>query len=148
MSKVAESPAADRQQQVVRRRCRCGPVVQSGDDMETAAVEAVNTARDCGSQRPCLRCVREGGAYGQLVSPQFEGARETVVVPDVRQGTESRLCNRHAVLHVCVVSAVTLESHPQVLKRVDVLEGVLVDVDMAEQSLGSTFLLRLRGFVG
>ena len=58
VSEVAQSPLTDRPQQVILRSSGSIPIILSCYDVvETAAVEAVDAARDCGGQRPHLRRV-------------------------------------------------------------------------------------------
>ena len=138
LSEVAQSP-----QQFILRRSGSIPIVPSCFDVETAAVEAVDAARDYGGQRPRLRRVSQGGAHRQSLSPHFQ-VRQAVIVPDIGQGSECCLCHRHAVDYVCIIGTVTLESRSQ---GIDVLESGVADVDVTEQSLSITLLPRLHGFV-
>ena len=50
VSEVSQSPLSDRTQQV--EHCSCVPIVLASDDMQASAVEAVDTAHHCSSQRP------------------------------------------------------------------------------------------------
>ena len=57
VSEVAQSPLMDRPQQVILWRSDSIPIILYCYDVDTAAVEAVDAARDCGGQRPRLRRV-------------------------------------------------------------------------------------------
>ena len=52
VSEVSQSPLSDRTKQVEHWGCGCVPIVLASDDMQASAVEAVDTAHDCSSQRP------------------------------------------------------------------------------------------------
>ena len=54
VSEVSQPPLSDRTQQVEHWRCSRVPIVLASDDMQASAVEAVDTAHHCSSQRPCL----------------------------------------------------------------------------------------------
>ena len=49
---ISQSPLSDRTQQV--GHWGCVPIVLASDGMQASAVEAVDTAHHCSSQRPCL----------------------------------------------------------------------------------------------
>ena len=97
VSEVPQPPLSDRTQQVEHWRCSRVSIVLTSDDMQTSAVEAVDIAHHCSSQRPCIGRMRQCGAHCQLVSSQFQCPRQSVVGPDVRQWDKRRLCYRHAV---------------------------------------------------
>ena len=84
MSEVSH-PRLSGTQQVQHWRCSRVPTVLASDDMQVSAVEAVDTAHHCSSQRPCLGIMCQFGAHCQLVSSQFKGPILSVVGPDVRQ---------------------------------------------------------------
>ena len=58
-------------------------IVLASDAMHASAVEAVDTAHHCSSQRSCLGRMCQCGASGQLVSSRFHCPRQSVVDPDV-----------------------------------------------------------------
>ena len=82
---ISQYPLSDRTQQVDHWRCCCVPIVLVSDDMQASAVEAVDTAHHCSSQRPCLGRLCQSGTHCQSVCPQFQCPRQSVVVPDLRQ---------------------------------------------------------------
>ena len=84
MPKISQSPLSDRTHQVEHWGCGCVPIVLASDDMQASAVEAIDTAHHCSSQRPCLGRMRQCGTHCQLVCPQFQCPRQSVVGPDVR----------------------------------------------------------------
>ena len=51
---ISQSPLSDRTHQVEHWGCGCVPIVLASDDMQASAVESVDTAHHCSSQRPCL----------------------------------------------------------------------------------------------
>ena len=84
-----------------------------------------------------------GPTHSKLVRPQLQLTRQSMVSPYAGERAECILCNGHALTNVSVVSTVTLHSRPQILERVDVLERIVADVYLAQQSLSSTPLCSL-----
>ena len=64
---ISQSPLSDHTHQVEHWGCGCVPIVLASDDMQASAVEAVDTAHHCSSQRPCLGQMCQCGTHCQLI---------------------------------------------------------------------------------
>ena len=143
-----EAALASRKKQVVFWGCCCHSVVLSSDYMQASAVKPVHTAHDWLSEHPGFRCVCQCRTHSKLVRPQLQRARQPVVCPYAGELAECSLCDGHTMTNVSVVSTVTLQSRPQILERVYVLERSVADVHLAQQSLSSTPLCSLHSSIG
>ena len=58
------------EEDTVDRNNGCVPIVLASDNMQASAVESIDTAHHCSSQRPCLGRMRQCGTQCQLICPQ------------------------------------------------------------------------------
>ena len=139
MAEVAEAALANRTEQVILWGCCCHSesVVLASEYLQAAAIKTVHNAQASDA------CVSVEHTASWYVLSLTTGGMSICWRP-------SRMCDGHAVTNVCVVSAVTLHSRPQILERVDVLERSVADVHLAQQSISIrlTPLCRLHNSIG
>ena len=142
---ISQSPLSDRTHQVEHWGCGCVPIVLASDDMQASAVESVDTAHHCSSQRPCLGRMRQCGTHCQLTLPvkQHRPMRKRYVSDRTRQLYDQRRIHfekltddeRRAATRAIGVSC--REDYR------DYVDGVLNDIEIAERGGNSREVSRL-----